>query len=455
MASIQTRGKTTYVVWRGTDAKGESKQIWSRCDNKKQANLLKAKIEASSEKTAPSDKTLRELIADYIEIYGKAKWAPKTYTNRLALLENYVLPYIGDIKVVKLTPRRMDEYFAQLGKVESVQRYGQQHYVSPRTINEVYKALRSIFNVAKKWRIISGNPVDSAIIPEHHYKKRVTWSRDEFLKANELCTDTLLKVAMNIAVSTTIRSGEILGLTWDCVFVSDEDIDTGNCRIYIEKELAREKKSSLKALNNKGVLLTFPDALNSTSVLVLKKPKTESSIRYVWLPVTTARILQQHKEYQEKERVSLGAYYQDYNLVIAQPNGRPLSEKVLLRRLEKLIKEHDLKEVVFHSLRHTSVAYKLKIKPDIKSVQGDSGHATAQMVTEQYNEVVDEDRKVNAQYFETSFYQGKSIPATVNPEAIQMFTMLMNNHELLEQLMSAIDQNAKNSFVRKSVDKLP
>ena len=443
MASIQTRGKTIYVVWRGIDADGAPKQIWSRCDNKKQANLLKAKIEASSEKSAPSDKTLRELITDYIEIYGKAKWAPKTYTNRLALLDNYVLPYIGDTKIEKLTPRKMDEYFAQLGKVESVQRYGQQHCVSSRTINEVFKALRSIFNVAKKWRIISSNPVDSAIVPEHHYKKRVTWSRDEFLKANELCTDSLLKVAMNIAVSTTIRSGEILGLTWDCVFVSDEDIKAGNCRIYINKELAREKKSALKALNNKGVILVFPDALNSTSALVLKTPKTESSIRYVWLPVTTAKILQQHKEQQDAERAAMGEYYLDNNLVIAQPNGRPLSEKVLLRRLEKLIKKNNLKEVVFHSLRHTSVAYKLKIKPDIKSVQGDSGHATAQMVTEQYNEVVDEDRKVNAQYFENSFYQGKSSPTVISPEAIQMFTTIMSNPELVEQLMMAIGQNEK------------
>ena len=41
------------------------------------------------------------------------------------------------------------------------------------------------------------------------------------------------------------------------------------------------------------------------------------------------------------------------------------------------------------------------------------------------------------------------------PEEFAELLDHMNSPELLEQLMSAIDQNAKNSFVRKSVDKLP
>jgi integrase len=53
--------------------------------------------------------------------------------------------------------------------------------------------------------------------------------------------------------------------------------------------------------------------------------------------------------------------------------------------------------VVFHSLRHTSVTYKLKLSGgDIKAVQDDSGHAQADMVTEVYGHILDEDRKKNA-----------------------------------------------------------
>ena len=43
---------------------------------------------------------------------------------------------------------------------------------------------------------------------------------------------------------------------------------------------------------------------------------------------------------------------------------------------------------------------------DIKSVQGDSGHSQAKMVTDQYSHILDEDRKSNARIFEQYFYSG-------------------------------------------------
>lgn len=73
--------------------------------------------------------------------------------------------------------------------------------------------------------------------------------------------------------------------------------------------------------------------------------------------------------------------------------------------LNDLIKEHDLPKVVFHSIRHTSTTYKLKLSGgDIKAVQGDTGHAQAAMVTERYAHILDDDRRVNADRFEDAFY---------------------------------------------------
>ena len=77
-----------------------------------------------------------------------------------------------------------------------------------------------------------------------------------------------------------------------------------------------------------------------------------------------------------------------------------LSEKrtVIRNAMNKLIRENDLPKVVFHSLRHSSITYKLKLNGgDIKAVQGDSGHSQAQMVTDQYSHIIDEDRAHNAQ----------------------------------------------------------
>lgn len=66
--------------------------------------------------------------------------------------------------------------------------------------------------------------------------------------------------------------------------------------------------------------------------------------------------------------------------------------------MKQIIKKEGLPDVAFHSLRHTSVTYKLKLSGgDIKAVHSDSGHAQADMVTEVYGHILDEDRKKNVQ----------------------------------------------------------
>ena len=77
------------------------------------------------------------------------------------------------------------------------------------------------------------------------------------------------------------------------------------------------------------------------------------------------------------------------------------------RAFTKLIADNHLPKVVFHSLRHTSTTYKLKLSGgDIKAVQGDTGHAQATMVTERYAHILDDDRRVNATRFQKEFYGG-------------------------------------------------
>lgn len=79
---------------------------------------------------------------------------------------------------------------------------------------------------------------------------------------------------------------------------------------------------------------------------------------------------------------------------------------VINRGLSKLIKGNDLPPVVFHSLRHSSITYKLKLNGgDMKSVQGDSGHAQVKMVADVYSHILDDDRRLNAQRFEEAFYK--------------------------------------------------
>lgn len=115
-----------------------------------------------------------------------------------------------------------------------------------------------------------------------------------------------------------------------------------------------------------------------------------------------------HKKAQDELKELLGSDYSDYNLVFTTGNGRPMEGTTINSRLGTLIRENNLPKVVFHSIRHSSITYKLKLNGgDMKSVQGDSGHAQLKMVADVYSHIIDDDRCLNAQRFEDEFYGGK------------------------------------------------
>ena len=230
--------------------------------------------------------------------------------------------------------------------------------------------------------------------------------------------DDILSLALNLAFSCSLRMGEMLGLTWDCIDISRTSIEQGRASIFVNKELQRVNRDALEKLDDKGVIMKFPAALSSTNTrLVLKEPKTKTSIRKVFLPKTVAEMLIARKKEIEELKELFGSEFTDYQLVFCSTNGRPMEGQVINRALNKLIQEHDLPKIVFHSLRHSSITYKLKLNGgDMKSVQGDSGHAQAKMVADVYSHIIDDDRRMNAQRFEETFYTPKKEDAGKDQE---------------------------------------
>ena len=97
---------------------------------------------------------------------------------------------------------------------------------------------------------------------------------------------------------------------------------------------------------------------------------------------------------QDFVKEALGNEYQDYNLVMAGPVGFPIEASTMQAMFSRLIEKHGLPRVVFHSLRHSSITYKLKLNGgDVKAVQGDSSHSQTSMVTDVYSHILDNDRR--------------------------------------------------------------
>lgn len=413
MASIVKRGKKYAVVYTFEAQTGEKKQKWETFLTHKEASKRKSEVEYQLNTglfVPPKELKVSELLEDFVTLYGEKKWGVSFYASSKALITNYILPMLGDMEVQAVTPKVADKYVHTLQNTKPIayrNREPASEFLTPSNIDKIIKLIRCAFRQAVRWDIIARNPFDNVTLPKMEKVVRAIWDIHTICKALQSCRDPKLYVAINLAFACSLRIGEILGLTWDCVHIGDDDIARDDAYIFVEKELTRATKEAMDVLNNKDVLFVFPSIMQgkTTTRLVLKKPKTDSSIRKIWLPKTVAFILREWKEAQENLKGFLGEDYVNYNLVVALPNGRPCENRILENAFIRLKRDAELPNVVFHSLRHSSTTYKLKLNNgNIKATQGDTGHAQSDMVTEVYAHILDEDRKIGAQKFEAAFY---------------------------------------------------
>lgn len=253
----------------------------------------------------------------------------------------------------------------------------------------------------------------------------------------------VMHCAIQLAFACCMRGGEVGGTQWERFSRSDQVL-------YIDRVIDRVDKKLIEKLPKMDILFRFPNLYPGTrTVIVLKQPKTEGSIRTVYIPETVAKKLEKLREMQMKLKLELGDDgYMDYGLIICQANGRPIMTEHLNKRFkEVLIGLNDptinVDNVVFHSLRHTSTGVKLRLsKGDLKAVQGDGGWNSPDMVTKRYAHILDEDRRRLADEMEQSFYKGKTeeAPVTAAPalDAEALASLLASNPELLKKALEPV-----------------
>lgn len=458
MASIIKRGKSFAVVYEYKDTEGTKRQKWETFPTKREAAARKAEVENQQNKGTfipPATTTVQEFLVDFVEMYGSKRWGLSVYEANTGLIRNYINPILGEYNVQDINRRVVDRFVMELQKtrpVETNNRRARTEFLPPCTIEKICKLLHCAFHQAVRWDMVPKNPFEDALLPKKEKKTRAIWTAEMIRKALDNCSDGKLYVAINLAFACSLRMGEITGLTWDCVHISDADIAQDNAHIVVNKELARVSQKALKALGEDDVIFMFPRLVygNSATRLVLKHPKTESSNRTIWLPKTLAYILRDWKAKQDKLKEFMGEEYTDYNLVLALKTGRPCEDRVIGNQFARLKKSAGLPDVVFHSLRHSSTTYKLKLNHgDIKATQGDTGHAQASMVTEVYAHILDEERKINAQKFEMAFYASpdmRGVERELNPpkeaepsvDLQKLVAQLQENPELAAQLKALL-----------------
>lgn len=403
MAFIRERGGKFHVVYKIKDEKGKvhqkSETFAKRKDAERRQHEVEYQMDTGIFKVAKCV-TVEDLLNEYVKLYGKEKWAVTTYSANMGLINNYILPVIGKTDVSSVNNHFVEKFYRTLSNMPAVDGANNKKSkgnISPNTIFEIHKILRSCFRQAVKWGIMEKNPAIDATLPKRNKKKREIWTAEMLMQA----------------------------------------IETNSCYIVINKIIERVSVEALDFMDRKDIITIFPtQKRNNTTVVVMKTPKTETSNRKVYIPSHVGKCLKELKAEQDHIKEILGNEYKDYNLVLATTFGMPIGASRVRTKMKQIIKKEGLPDVVFHSLRHTSVTYKLKLSGgDIKAVQGDSGHAQADMVTEVYGHILDEDRKKNAQLMENAFYNKENL----NPDIHGVSGTQNNNNNNMISVPEGVD----------------
>ena len=279
MASIQKRGKKYCVIYRIYDDEGKAHQKWETFDTEAAAKKRKLEVEyklSVGTFEVPKCVTVKEMLDEYVRLYGREKWSFSTYDGNVSTINNYIIPTIGNTKLNQINNHFIEKYYQELldmPAVKSTRNMDESGKITAATVKEIHKILRSCFRQAVKWGIMEKNPATDATVPKHKKEEREIWTAEMLMQAIEACENKWLKIAFHLCFTATLRLGELLGLTWDCVEISQEAIESNSAYIIINKEVERISKKAVEALKQKDIIQVFPSMRkNNRTVRVLKTP---------------------------------------------------------------------------------------------------------------------------------------------------------------------------------------
>ena len=390
MAYITKRGSSYGVRYTYQDEQGKNCNKWESFSTKEEAINRKKQIEhelANGTFLIPSTITVKEFLMEWLpKQCNKHKWAPCTYQSNLGTVQNLIIPYIGDMQMQKLKPYHLEDLYSTLsktpcgqyleGKKQVLSEKQQQRLLSGTTIHEVHRLLRTAFQYAVEWGILikSPVPVDS---PKKSIQERAIWDADEMWAA--------------LAGTGTFR---------------------------INKCMQRVQKASLAKTGKGCILQEFEDKREgSTTTLVLKKTKTASSNRTIFMTAVLKEELKHWLKRLEMDEAVEPERYRNSGMLLRLPNGLAVEPILIRKKFIKWQDEHpEFTRIVFHGLRHSSATYQLMISGgDVKAVQGTTGHASANLLVNTYAHIQQDSRKKLGKRFEEGFYKPGTIPAQAAP----------------------------------------
>lgn len=417
MASILRRGDSYSVRFKYKDHAGRICEGWESFKTKKEAQDRKISVEKElldGTFLIPDAMTVAEMLYKWLPIQSsKHKWAPKTYTHTVAMIQNLVVPYLGKKQIQKVQTYDLEQFYATLSRTprglykqgvkQTLTDKQKRQFLTGASIREVHAMLKTAFSYAVEWGLLLKSPIPREA-PKSTSEERAIWDEKTMLAALQTMTDPTLHLAVHLSMILSLRVGEILGLQ-----PGDLDFDAADGRgtISVNKALQRADKVALSKIDPTQIYHTFPDRREgSKSSLILKRTKTKKSNRILYMTKPLKEELLAWLEKMKQDEQSAPEKYSNCGQLFRLPDGLPIAPDVLTKWYRMWRAEHpEFEKIVFHGLRHSSATYQLlQSGGDFKSVQGNTGHATATVLMDTYAHTQDKPRLELAEKIEADFY---------------------------------------------------
>jgi integrase len=319
-----------------------------------------------------------QMLNEYLEHWltaVKPNLAPKTFERYAELVHVNIVPQIGHIKLSKLQPMQIAEFYTwSLSKGRRRKEGG----LSLRTVLHIHRLLRKAMKQAVLWQVRSSNPVDAVEAPKPVQKEIEAVPKEQVAAILEAARGSDLFLPILIALCTGMRRGEILALRWS-------DVDLGALRLVVHQSL-EETKAGVR----------------------FKQPKTPKARRTIALPPLLIEAIRAHRQQQERNRKLFGRDYSNNELILPLADGSPWPPDSFTDSFTALIRRMEIAgQVRFHDLRHTHASEMLRRGVPVRTVSQRLGHANPSITLNVYAHLMSGDDERAAQVVEETV--GKSL----------------------------------------------